>query len=103
MAQTVYLNDGSCEVVLEDEQTFLKRLIHEKLGKDVAEMFDSILVEPAYGGDNYEEIADGYHAMLLDTLEEINDILKYAKGSYTKKETLVNKLQNCKDRLYHNL
>lgn len=105
MAKTIYLNDGSTEVILEDEQTFFKRLIYEKLGCEAEKMFDGIIEdlteEP--DGEDWEKIADGYYAMLFDTLEEINGILNYAKSSGMKKDKLISKLQNCKDELYHNL
>lgn len=105
MAKTICLNDGSTEVVLEDEQTFCKRLIYERLGWDAGKMFDGIIEdlteEP--DGEDWEKIADGYRTMLLDTLEKINWILNYVKGSYMAKKTLIARLQNCKDELYHNL
>lgn len=105
MARTIYLNDGSSEVILEDEQTFFKRLIYEKIGWDAEKMFDGIIEdlteEP--DGEDWERIADGLHTMLLNTLEEINGILNYAKSSGMKKDKLISKLQNCKDNLYKNI
>lgn len=105
MARTIYLNDGSTEVVLNDRLVTFKRIVYEKLGYEAEKTFDAIIEdlteEP--DGEDWEKIADGLHTMLLDTLEEINSILNYAKSSGMKKDKLISKLQNCKDELYHNL
>lgn len=39
MAETVYLPDGTMEVVLTDKGIFLERLIRERLGDDAARFF----------------------------------------------------------------
>ena len=105
MAETIYLNDGSTEVILDDRLFTFKRIVYEKLGYEAEKMFDGIIEdlteEP--DGEDWEKIADGYHIMLLDTLEKVNWILNYAKGSYMTKKTLIAKLQNCKDELYKNI
>lgn len=105
MAKTIYLNDGSTEVILDDWLFTFKRIVYEKLGYEAEKMFDAIIEdlteEP--DGEDWERIADGLHTMLLDTLEEINGILNYAKSSGMKKDKLINKLQNCKDNLYKNI
>lgn len=105
MAETIYFNDGSTEVVLDDLLVTFKRIVYEKLGHEAEKMFDAIIEdltkEP--DGEDWEKIADGLHTMLIDTLEEINGILNYAKGSYMTKKTLIAKLQNCKDNLYKNI
>lgn len=36
MAETVYLLDGTMEVVLTEKDVFIERLIREKLGNDAA-------------------------------------------------------------------
>lgn len=45
MAETVYLNDGSMEVIFEDKDVFLERLLREKLGDDVARCFRECVAE----------------------------------------------------------
>lgn len=102
---TIYFNDGSSEVILDDWLVCFRRIIYEKLGWDAGKMFDAIIEDltEESDGEDWEKIADGYHTMLLDTLEKVNWILNYAKGSYMTKKTLIAKLQNCKDELYHNL
>ena len=45
MAQTLYLSDGSMEVVFGDERQFLERLLRERLGNDTADLFNGIIAE----------------------------------------------------------
>lgn len=45
MARTFYLKDGRREIVLEDKEVFLERLIREELGDDAAELFASYIQE----------------------------------------------------------
>lgn len=102
---TIYFNDGSSEVIHDDRLVCFQRIVYERLGWDAGKMFDCIIEdltkEP--DGEDWEKIADGLHTMLLDTLEEINGILNYAKSSGMKKDKLITKLQNCKDELYKNI
>lgn len=43
MARTLYMNDGSVELVLGDEADTLRRIIRERLGDDCEELFDEVL------------------------------------------------------------
>lgn len=45
MARTLYLNDGSTEVVIGDQEEVLGRIIEERLGRDCKELFDDIKQE----------------------------------------------------------
>lgn len=45
MTQTLYLSDGSMEVVFGDERQFLERLLRERLGNDTADLFNGIIAE----------------------------------------------------------
>lgn len=61
MARTIYFPDGSREVLCagDDEKTVLERIIRERLGKDVVELFQEITEpENAYGHDDYEVACD---------------------------------------------
>ena len=53
MAKTLYMNDGSVEVIVGDEKENLLRIIRERLGDDCAELFEEL----TYQEDEYE----GYH------------------------------------------
>lgn len=45
MARTLYLNDGSTEIVIGDQEEVLGRIIEERLGRDCKELFDDIKEE----------------------------------------------------------
>lgn len=42
MARTLYINDGSVELVLGDEKDTLQKIIRERLGDDCEELFKEI-------------------------------------------------------------
>lgn len=79
MANTLYLKDGSREVILGDssntkndldlKRTALERLLRDKLGDDAADFFDSYITEfeDLYiDRDDYEAISDGYFSLCCD-------------------------------------
>lgn len=43
MAQTLYMNDGSMEVVLSDPVEVMHRILDERLGRDCADLFEELL------------------------------------------------------------
>ena len=45
MARTLYMSDGSVEVVVGDEKETLRRIIRERLGDDCVELFDELTYE----------------------------------------------------------
>lgn len=76
MAETVYLNDGSTEVVLTDKQTFLERLIRERLGDDAARFFldfiagmNEEIADHLRSEREQEMNADGYYQMCHDAMD----------------------------------
>lgn len=87
MARTLYLNDGSTEVVIGDQEEVLGRIIEERLGRDCKELFDDIkdewIEEPwdTNGKEDYERIADGYYQMLQNALENLDTALKFFSQS----------------------
>lgn len=100
MAQTVWFPDGTYEVVFNPVDT-LRRILNERLGRDATELFDSIVEELEDKthdemGDDYEKIADGYHSMLLDTMDELSAALEKPK---LDRKTI----QHIYDNLYSNL
>ena len=84
MAETVYLNDGSMEVVLVDQGEFLENLIRDKLGDDAARCFveyvTGLAEEISLANEStaeQERSADGYLQMChgaCDTFREILDL-----------------------------
>lgn len=101
MARTLYLNDGSTEVVIGDQE--------EVLGRDCKELFDDIkyewIEEPWDTNDkeDYERIADGYYQMLQNVLENLNTALTFFKQSRLNRKELQKCLQEARNDLYNNL
>lgn len=62
MAETVYLNDGSMEVIFEDKYVFLERLLREKLGDDVARCFRECVAELKEEIQEQQELVKDYEA-----------------------------------------
>lgn len=100
MARTLYLNDGSTEVVIGDQEEVLGRIIEERLGRDCKELFDDIkyewIEEPWDTNDkeDYERIADGYYQMLQNVLENLNTALTFFKQSRLNRKELQKNLRS---------
>lgn len=106
MARTLYLQDGKTEVILNDPEETLRRVIDERLGRDCEELFTELLEEarhPLGGGDNFEKIADGYLSMLNSTMEEIASVLKEFDKSRLDRAKVRKSLKTIWDDLYKNL
>lgn len=76
MADTVYLSDGSMEIIFDEKPVFWERLIREKLGDDAARCFTEMLDEMREEldsaneeNDDYEKVADGCLQMCHDALD----------------------------------
>lgn len=78
MARTLYLPDGSMELVFGDPEGTLQKIIYERLGRDCEELYTEILAdlrEELTGGDDYEKVADGYRGMAVDTMNDLHEVL----------------------------
>lgn len=51
MARTLYLPDGSVELVFDDPEGTLQDIIYERLGKDCEELYLEVLQAAKKGGD----------------------------------------------------
>ena len=110
MAETVYLNDGSTEVIIGDKRQFLERLIREKIGDDAAECFDQYAAELAEMVDateacaaERERSADGYLQMCRDACNSLREILILLTDNRLNRKALRTTAQNAYDDLYKNL
>jgi hypothetical protein len=105
MAQTLYLPDGSREVVLNDPEETLHRIVYERLERDCAELLEKIIEEAEYvpEGDDYKYIADCQLSLLLTTVEELNAALTLFDSPRLNKAKLQKQLQAIRDNLYKNL
>ena len=106
MAETVYLNDGSMDVILGGKGDFLERLIREKLGDDVARCFTEYvselqeeLAESQEISEDQERSADGYLQMCRDACEAFQEIC------YLLEQPRLNRkeLQDVAERGYNDL
>lgn len=110
MADVVYLPDGTKEVILTDRETFLKRLLTERLGRDVANCFieyiheiksESNFLKESY--DEQEKIADGYIQRCRDSLEVFQRLDVLAKASRLDRKALQNVITEGIKQLQNNL
>lgn len=97
MARTLYLNNGSTEYIFagETEQDKLQKIIREHLGRDCEELYEEIIEElknPELDGDDWEKIADGYHNLLVDTLNSLAEALAKPRLDRKKIERIHNYL-----------
>lgn len=107
MAETVFLNDGSMEVILTDKDVFLERLLREKLGDDVARCFTSYIEEQREdleweNGSTEEQarIANEYSAMCHEALDNFSEVLRLLDAPCLDRKALKNAVQIGHDALY---
>ena len=78
MAQTIYLPDGTYELVTGYPAEVLRRIIRDRLGPDCEQLYSDVLMpNEALFDDDYEEIADEYRQMLHETVEELEALISY--------------------------
>lgn len=78
MAQTICFLDGTYEVLLcgddaDLERAALERILLERLGDDVVQLFHSVLT-PAEPPDDYERACDDYRTCLQDALDALQEL-----------------------------
>lgn len=112
MAETVYFNDGSCEVCccseIYERVDFFERLLREKLGDDSANFFDALFVEyqeelDRNGVESKEIVDDGYLAMCHDACGDFKAILAALSMPRLNRNKLRDLAQRGYDRIYNNL
>ena len=107
MAETLYLSSGEVEVIFNEnnKEQILGGIIREKLGRDCEELFYHIIKNDTEQdcGDDYERIADGYRAMLMSVVEELDEALLLFNFQRLKRSDLQKMLQRCRNNIYNNL
>ena len=105
MARTLYMNDGSTELVFGDEEVTLKKIIYERLGRDCEELYDEILAEARCNedGEDWEKIADGHLSMLRNVVEELDAALTLFDNPRLNRAKLHKQLQAIRQNLHNNL
>ena len=84
MARTIYLNDGSRELLLGDdnERQELERILRERLGDDIAELFLEVAETNVALEDElkcYETSCEDYRNLLQSTQDELYAILGFVR------------------------
>ena len=110
MAETVYLLDGTMEVVLTEKDVFIERLIREKLGDDAArfvtEYIRELVEEAKYTEEAQQEaekIADGYSALCNDALDTFRQLKELVREPRLDKGRLQTVIDAGYDNLYKHL
>lgn len=106
MAETVYLKNGSTEVILEDKGDFLEQLIREHLGDDAAQCFAEFRKEIDLAHEctaEQERSADGYYAMCHDALDAFSTVLNLLESPRLPRAALKKAAQAGFDNLNNNL
>lgn len=109
MTRTLYLPDGSMEVIFGNPEEELQKLIHERLGRDAEILFREIIAEHDAEadihdphGEDYERIADGYLSLIRNTVEELDASLTMFEAKRLNKDKLSKQLQAIRDNLNNN-
>lgn len=95
MARTLYLTDGSTELVFGDPEGTLLKIIYERLGRDCEELFTDILAdlrEELTGGDDYKKVADGYRGIAIDTMNDLHEVLMQPRLNRKRLEAIYENL-----------
>lgn len=112
MAETVYLNDGSVEVILTDKADFFERLLRERLGDDAArcltDYFEELkgLDETKFYtelAEEHERSADGYLQLCHEAVENIEVILKLLQSPRLDRKALIKAAETAQDAIYTNI
>lgn len=110
MADTIYLNDGTKEVIFGNKCDAFERMLREKLGSDAAEYFRDILREHdedmadlKESANGYERSADGYLEMCRDALNSLEEIALMLKEPRLNRKELQEAVESAQQELYHSL
>ncbi|NCC06747.1 MAG: hypothetical protein EOM30_01585 [Clostridia bacterium] len=110
MAETVYLSDGTTEIIFDEKPVFLERLIREKLGDDAARCFSSYVSEveeelkyTQESEDEKEKVADGYIQMCRDAMEQFSLIKAALNAPRLDRKKLTALAEQGFNDLYKNL
>lgn len=105
MAETLYLKDGTVEVITGEPKHQLRDLIEERLGWDCARLFEKLTEREGIDRDEWECIADGYSSLCHDTVEELEELVKKIDRQKKRmtKEDIRNEVNGIREHLWSNL
>ena len=105
MADTLYLKDGTVEVITGTPKESLLALSEDKLGWDCARLFEKLTKRVDVDRDEWECIADGYSSLCHDTVEELEELVKKIDRQKKRmtKEDIRNEVNGIREHLWSNL
>ncbi|GEM_PF-7130172 len=110
MADTLYLKDGTVEVITGTAKEHLRGLIEDKLGWDCARLFERLtrfagVDLDADDTEEWERIADGYSALCQSTVEELEGLesLIDSRGRKMTKQDIRHEVERIRKGLWKNL
>lgn len=104
MAETVYLLDGTMEVVLTEKDVFIDRLVREKLGDDAARFISDYIEEIAEEAQKEaESVSDEYLTLCNDALDTFRQLEVLVREPRLDKDRLQTVIDAGYNNLYKNL
>ena len=110
MADTLYLKDGTVEVITGTPKECLLALIEDKLGWDCARLFERLtrfagVDLEADDEEEWERIADGYRWLCQSTVEELEGLesLIETHGKKMTKQYIRSQVERIRKNLWENL
>ncbi len=99
MAKTIYLKDGSMEILFSNRD--FQRLIYDRLGTEAEQEIINLINESDYTQikvntdiDSYESSLDGMNCCLNDVLDSLVDMRKIIEGKRIDKDKLKDMIDN---------
>jgi hypothetical protein len=93
MAKTIYLKDGSTEILFSNKD--FQKLIYDRLGNDAEQEIINLIEQSDYNKakvntdlDSYESSLEEMNCCMNDVLDRLNDMRKIVEGKRIDKEKL---------------
>ena len=102
MADTIFLKDGTMEVILDDEAKVLERLIRDKLGNEAADRC-SVLFQTITDDYETDMIIDEYCDVLRHIQEWVTSLRVSLEAKRLDRKDLSYKISKIQDILDKNL
>ncbi len=109
MAETVYYNDGSMDIILEEKHIFVEKMIRERLGEDPARVFAECIAELKteleWAKEAYEDMegaTDWHSTCISDTLDALREIRDMLSADRINKRRVLQAVNRAYENLYKN-
>lgn len=109
MAETVYYNDGSMDIILEEKHVFVEKMIRERLGEDPARVFTECIAElkteleyEKEAREDIEKEYDSYTTLINDALDALREIKDMLSVDRINKRRVLQVVNRAYENLYKN-